>query len=169
MFLSRGIRNKCLVCSLQTSNKIMDSFDSTDKVNTRTVHSMTMTKSVTLSIYYTKLAQLKNAYFYTTWSTLNSWLFKKKNTQTWSLKHFSFKVIKYLHFLPLPRFPIAQNIPIPYWKTAASCWVCTLVTKSTHSEHPHYFFSGQFFRKASFYTLLKYFNYDLYRIFKRWI
>lgn len=39
----------------------MDSFDSTDKVNTKMVHRMTMTKSVDVSIYYTKWAQLQNA------------------------------------------------------------------------------------------------------------
>lgn len=134
MFLSRGIRNKCLVCSLQTSNKIMDSFDSTDKVNKTTVH------SVTLSIYYTKLAQLQN--------------FKPhgapQTPQTWSFKPFSFKVIKHLHFLPLLLFVTAQNIPIPYWKTAASCWGCTLVTKSTYSEYPHYFFQDNSSIKTGF-------------------
>lgn len=49
-----------LLSASKQQGKIMDSFDSTEKVNT-TVHGMTMTKSVDVSIYYTKWAQLQNA------------------------------------------------------------------------------------------------------------
>lgn len=43
----------------------MDSFDSTDKVNTTTVHRMTTTRSVDVSIYYTKWLQIQNALCFT--------------------------------------------------------------------------------------------------------
>lgn len=116
----------------------MDSFDSTDKVNTTAVHGMTMTKCVDVFITQ-NWPNFKMLFilYHLQQLIIN---IEKNKQPNWSFKPFSFKVIKYLHFLPLLLFVTAQNIPIPYWKTAASCWGCTLVTKSTHSEHPYYFF-----------------------------
>lgn len=106
-----------LLSASKQQGKIMDSFDSTEKANT-TVHGITTTKSVDVNIYYTKWAQLQNALSFIPHGAASTADYLKK---TWSFKPFSFKVIKYLHFLPLLLFLAAQNIPIPYWKAAAPC------------------------------------------------